>query len=145
MPTFREVKVRIESRIDELDEAGLTLGEPERAQTHAEGYFRFGDGGATLTYAEESEGGRISSELEISGDVITVRRTGAIESELRFAEGCEHSSLYSVPPYKFDVTVRARRVRHTLSDMGGQIDVLYNMSIGGAHKAVRMKIWIQAS
>lgn len=144
MPTFREVKIKIESRIDELDSAGLVMGEPERTVTDALGYFRFGDG-ATLTYTENGEGGEVSSEIEVSGDTVTVKRTGAIVSTLVFRQGEEHGSVYSVPPYRFDVTVRARRVRTELQSEGGAIDVLYDMNIGGADKAVRMRIWIQAS
>ena len=145
MPLFREVKVRIESHIDELDSAGLTMGEPERTETAAVGYFRYDGGDVTLTYSEDGEGGHVSSEIDLHGDTVTVRRTGDIESEMRFKEGEEHRSLYSVPPYKFDVAVLAKRVRHELTEQGGRIDVLYNMTIGGANKSVRMKIWIQAS
>ena len=71
-----------------------------------------------------------------------VKRSGAIESDLYFKEGESHSSIYSVPPYKFDATGRARRIRTELNDCGGRIDLLYNMKIGGAEKSARMKIWI---
>ena len=145
MPTFREVTIRIESRIEELDAAGLSMGEPEITSSRAVGYLRFGEGDTVLTYTESCEGGRVSTEITVSADTVTVARSGAIESVLRFREGEEHSSLYAIPPYKFDVKVLCRRMRCDLTDTGGTIDVLYNMSIGGADKAVRMKIWMQAS
>ncbi|MBQ8528114.1 MAG: DUF1934 domain-containing protein [Clostridia bacterium] len=144
MPTFREVNIKIESLIDELDSSGLTMGEPERTESAAVGYLRFGED-ATLTYTESGEYGSVVTELWASGDTVTVKRTGAIVSELRFTEGLTHTSLYEVPPYKFDVSVKARRVRVDLKSEGGVVDVLYDMDIGGARKAVRMKIWIQAS
>ena len=142
MTKITEVKIKIESAIENLDSAGLPEGDIERAATEAEGYLRYSDGEAVLTYCEESEGGRAESEIICRGAGVTVKRRGAIESELYFEEGKSHSSLYSVPPYKFDATVTARRVRVDLGADGGKIDLLYNMKIGGAEKSTRMKIWI---
>lgn len=145
MIKISEVKVKIESSIENLDASGLPEGDIERNTSEAEGFFRFSDEGATLTYAEENEGGRAESEI-IIGDAVRVVRHGAIESDMLFKEGETHSSIYSVPPYKFDATVRAKRVRIDINENGGKIDLLYSMKIGGAEKSARMKIWIlQAS
>lgn len=140
-----EVKIKIESTIENLDQAGLPEGDAERSVSEAEGFFRYSDGLCSLTYAEESEGGRCESEIISRDGHVTVKRRGAIESELYFEEGKSHSSIYSVPPYKFDATVYTKRVRTALDENGGSIDLLYNMKIGGAEKSARMKIWISPS
>lgn len=142
MTVINEVKIKIESTIENLDSAGLPEGDVERNASEAEGFLRFSDGKATLTYVEENEGGRAESEITCIDGGVTVCRRGAIESELYFKEGESHSSIYSVPPYKFDATVTTRRVRIDLTAEGGKIDLLYNMRIGGAEKSTRMKIWI---
>lgn len=145
MTKITEVKIRIESSIENLDSAGLVDGDVERNVEEAEGFYRYFDEGVTLTYATENEGGRAESEIILDGERVTVKRRGAIESELHFEEGVCHTSLYCVPPYKFDAAVTAKRIRLALNEDGGRIDLLYNMKIGGAEKSARMKIWISPS
>lgn len=139
---INEVIIKIESTIENLDSAGLPEGDVERNTVCADGFLRFSDGDATLTYTEENEGGRAESEITCRDGGVSVIRKGAIESELYFKEGESHSSIYSVPPYKFDATVTAKRVRVDVNADGGKIDLLYSMKIGGAEKSTRMKIWI---
>ncbi len=140
---IREADIRVKSKIEELDGAGLGMGTPEVNEISVSGFYYFGDGYARLTYTERGEGGEVNTEIISEGGAVTVRRCGAIESDIRFAVGVEHSSVYSVVPYKFDMTVVPKRVLCELSSVGGEIDLYYNMKIGGASKAVRMRIWIQ--
>ena len=143
---LKKVKLKIESVIDNLTPEGLPEGEPERAVSECLGSLRTDGARASLTYTEKSEGGDIRSEIICLEGQVTVIRSGAIESELCFIEGETHHSIYSVPPYKFDAAVRTKRVKVEISDNDGKIDLLYNMTVGGAEKAARMKIWIsQAS
>lgn len=142
MTKITEVKIKIESTIDNLDSAGLHEGEPEKNLTNAEGFFNYSESECILTYAEEGEGGRAESEIIISDGGVRVKRKGAIESDMYFKEGETSLSIYSVPPYKFDMSILAKRVRIELDENGGKIDLLYNMKIGGAEKSARMKIWI---
>ena len=141
-----KVKVKIESTIENLDPAGLVDGDAEKTLTEANGTYRYSEGEAFLNFNEESEGGKIRTEITCLGNSVTVRRDGAIESRMHFAEGESHRSLYIIPPYQFESTVTAKRVRVNLNADGGEIDLLYAMTIGGAGKNARMKIWIlQAS
>lgn len=142
MTVINEVNIKIESIIENLDNAGLPEGDAEKNASEATGFLKFSDNEATITYTEENEGGRAVSEIICRDGGVMVCRKGAIESELYFKDGESHSSIYSVPPYKFDAIVTARRVRVDLSADGGKIDLLYNMKIGGAEKSTRMKIWI---
>ena len=145
MPTAFPVKVRIESTIDNLDSAGLTVGDTERTEEHSDGYLMHSGGVYTLIYSTEGESGRADSEITVSGSSVRVKREGSVSSDFLFCSGEEHKSLYSVGPYKFDVTIKTGRVRLDLDERGGKIDILYSMNIGGADKAVRMKIWMQTS
>ena len=141
-----KVKVKIESTIENLDSAGLVDGDAEKTVTESNGTYRFGEGEAFLNFNEESEGGKIRTEITCLGNSVTVRRDGAIESRMHFSEGESHRSLYIIPPYQFESIVTAKRVRVNLTADGGEIDLVYRMNIGGADKNARMKIWIlQAS
>ncbi len=142
MAVIKEVSVKIESSIENLDASGLADGDAEKNTTDTQGFLHCRDGLILLTYCEKGEGGEVYSEILVKDGGVRVKRKGAIESDLYFEEGCEHKSLYSVPPYKFDACVTTRRIRNTLTEDGGMLDLFYNMKIGGADKSARMKIWI---
>jgi uncharacterized beta-barrel protein YwiB (DUF1934 family) len=140
-----ESKIKISSSISELDSSGLSVGEEEKTESEAVGFYHLFDEKILITYSENSEGGRIDSEIEISGDTVNVTRRGALDSRLVFEEGKTHSSLYKVPPYTFDAAVTTKKIRKNLTREGGSLDLFYKMSIGGADKAARMKIWISTN
>ena len=139
---LKKANIKIESTIDNLDSCGLPDGDSEKSVTEAEGSYRFSMDEAVITYKEIIEGTEISSRIAFIGNTVSVKRSGGIESHLFFREGETTTSLYSIPPYQFDAEVSAKRVRVNLTESGGTIDLIYNMKIGGAEKATRMKIWI---
>ena len=133
------------SVIDNLTASGIPDGEPEITETSASGFIHYKDDEITLTYTENGEGGRVFTDITVIGKAVTVKRRGAIESEMLFSEGVTHDSIYEVTPYKFDVTVTARKIRNSLTKDGGILDMFYNMKIGGADKSARMKITVTRS
>ena len=142
---FSKKSIKVRSKIEELDDRGFGMGSPEVNEISLVGDYFYSDELIKLNYTERGEQGEVKTEIFYEGGVVTVKRRGAIESEIRFAVGIEHSSVYSVAPYKFDMTVVPKRINAALSSGGGEIDLFYNMKIGGAGKAVRMRIWIQPS
>ena len=135
-------RIRVSSTIENLDSYGLVEGEREETSGAYPGLYEYEDGRARLEYEESGEGGTVRTVITLDGKKMTVERHGAVESCFEFEEGRVHESVYSVVPYSFDATVKARRIRTECTDEGGRIDLLYNMRIGGQDKAVRMKIWI---
>ena len=144
MPKIREAEIKIESVIENLDSAGLPEGEAERTSNCVSGFIHYTDEGILLTYSEDNDGAAVYSDVTYSDGEVWVKRRGALKSELFFKEGTEHSSIYEIPPYKFDATVKTRRIKASFSDEGGEISLFYNMKIGGAEKNARMRIWIRA-
>ena len=137
-----KVNIKIESIIDNLDSAGLPDGESEKTTSYVEGIYRCSGDEYRITYKEKNDGAVSESEIICIGGGVTVGRRGAIVSELYFKEGETHSSIYSIPPYKFDAELTARRVNVELGESGGRINLVYNMKIGGAEKTAIMRIWI---
>ena len=111
MPRIREAKIKIESVIENIDNAGLPDGESERNVIDVSGFIHYTDKGILLTYSEENEGATVYSDISYSDGEVWVKRHGALNSNLFFKEGAEHSSVYEVSPYKFDATVKTRRIR----------------------------------
>lgn len=142
MPKIEEVKLKIESVIENIGESGLSEGDAERTVTESDGFIHYTDEGILLTYSEKTDNGDVYSDITYADGEVWVKRRGALISELFFKEGVEHTSIYEIPPYKFDATVNTRKIRTNISDGGGQIALFYNMKIGGAEKSARMKIWI---
>ena len=140
MAIIKEMKFYISSTIDNLTPSGLTDGEPERNDISVEGFYKISDDGYEITYSEQTEGGRVVSDIIITESSVTVKRRGAVDSEMVFSEGLVHKSLYTVSPYSFDAEVLTKRIRSSLTKDGGKIDIFYNMKIGGADKAVKMRI-----
>lgn len=137
--------VRVSSVIENLDRHGLPEGDREQNGGEYQAEYFYADGKAVIRYSESGESGEVKTVIIADGAFVTVERHGAVNSRFEFRKGQSHSSLYQVPPYSFDTTVTARRVDVSLASAGGSVDLLYNMSIGGADKAVRMKIWISTN
>ena len=140
MAIIKEMKFYISSSIDNLTKEGLADGEPERNDITVEGFYKISDEGYEITYSEMTEGGKVVSDIVITASSVTVKRRGAVDSEMVFSEGLLHKSLYTVSPYSFDAEVLTKRIRNGLTKDGGRIDIFYNMKIGGADKAVKMRI-----
>ena len=95
-----------------------------------------------LSYEECGEGGKMFCDILIRGGRVTVSRRGALRSVLVFEEGKSYSSIYEIPPYKFDMNVTTKRMKCAIDKCGGIIDILYEMNLGGATKRARMKITV---
>ena len=143
MKTIKCVNVTVRSVIDNV-ENGLSVGDPEVTVISASGSLTAEGDVLTLQYAEEGEGQRPDVTLSYRNGGIILSRRGSVVVDLVFEEGEECRSVYSVPPYKFDMTVDTRRIRSTLSEDGGELQLIYNMNIGGQDKRVRMHISVVA-
>lgn len=142
----KEVNVKVLSVIESLDTAGLSCSDEEKTESSCVGYFHiYGDGAFLLTYAEKNEDQQVTTELKYENDTVTVKRYGSIESNMTFKEGTKDLSVYKIPPYSFDAEIFTKKIRASLSEDGGNIDLYYNMKIGGAERRARMKIWISTN
>ena len=51
----------------------------------------------------------------------------------------EEKSLYKLPPYAFDMTVKTKKLGISLTPFGGDIRISYLACIGGAEKTCEMR------
>ena len=94
----------------------------------------------TLTYTETTDGAKVYHRVTVAGDAVTVSRTGAVVSEIRFKVGETHTSLYRIPPYAFDMTVdtESLSVRHENGTLA--IALVFNSILGGSRQRTEMTI-----
>ena len=130
----------VNSVIDNLSDAGLPDGDPEINIFTTDGTLSVFDGGYLLRFTEVQEGGEAHTSLYITADNVRLVKSGAITSEMRFSDGEIFNTLYCVGPYSFDMTVRTKKIRNSLTEDGGELQLVYSMNVGGQEKNVRMKI-----
>jgi len=134
--------IRVESVIDNLGDDGLTESTERCDDTRP---ARIGEDKEKVIalYTEEGQGGRTDTRVTISEGEITVSRTGAITSIFVYKEGEVTESLYRIGSFAFDASIKTRKIRNNLTRPYGSVHILYDMTVGGAKKAVRMKITLR--
>ncbi len=140
MAIIKEKRIKISSVIENLTADGFVDGETEKTEINSEGFLKISDGKFEISYIEMTEGGRVISDIVIKDAAVSVKRRGAVESDMHFEAGVCHKSLYTVAPYSFDTEVATRKIRNKMTRDGGKVDIFYNMRIGGADKSVKMTI-----
>ena len=138
---LKKVNLNIKSYIDNLDDSASSVDNREVSEASHSGAMKLAAGELSLSYRENTEGGSVFSDILIhESGAVTVRRTGAIDSTLHFDTAEEFNTVYSLPPYKFDMNVKTERISNTLSIFGGSLEIEYLMTVGGAKKHVNMII-----
>ena len=135
-----KLSITVNSVIDNLSDAGLPDGEPEINIFTTDGTLALIDGGYLITFTEEQDGGSATTNLDVYEGGVRLVKSGAITSEMRFSEGEVWSTLYCVGPYSFDMVVRTKKIRNSVTECGGDLQLIYTMNVGGQEKNVRMKI-----
>ena len=136
---MKNVKREIDSIVEDMDDAGL-VENSDKTHSSAIGSMETDGEKITLSYTEKNDDSRVESEIVISEDSVSVKRSGSVKYDFLFSEGKTTSSLYSVPPYSFDTEIYTRRIRDELTSQGGRLTLIYDMTIGGAKKKTRMTI-----
>ena len=105
--------------------------EPEIIELVTEGTMQYGNGVWEISYEESDLTGLcgVTTTFCVHDDKIILKRTGKLNSQMIFAEGVSHDSLYQMEFGALMMTVCATRVMAQLSDEGGMIDIVYNIQI----------------
>ena len=145
MPQEIKLTLTVNSVIDNLDDAGLPDGDPEINIFTTVGDLTVSDKGMKLSFTEDCEGQKTVTTLFVINDKVTLGKRGAIESDITFHEGEIYKTVYKVGPYAFDMTVDTKRIRCNMTRLGGELQLIYSMNVGGQDKNVRMKITAKAN
>lgn len=104
---------------------------PETTKLVTEGVLRCEDGAVELSYDETELTGLTGTRttFRIEGARVILTRTGALESRMVFSVGQEEHSLYDVGYGALMIAVRAERIRSSVGENGGTLEVAYAISI----------------
>lgn len=106
--------------------------EPDSIELMTEGLLETTvDGGIILTYQESELTGLegTTTAFEIRGPKVTLTRTGGVNSQMVFEEGKQHTSLYETPFGELAIDIQTSRLRHSLTERGGLMDLRYSISV----------------
>lgn len=105
--------------------------EPEVIELVTEGILEDTDDGWRLSYEESDLTGMqgVMTTFLVQDGVITLIRSGKLNSEMVFRVGVSHDSLYQVEFGALMLTVCATKVESCITQEGGTIDVRYNIEI----------------
>ena len=71
----------------------------------------------------------VTTTFRVGPRGVVLKRTGNIENQMIFMEGRRHESLYRLDIGALMITVKATKVESALSELGGTIDIDYNIEI----------------
>ena len=92
---------------------------------------RDGAGGYIVSYAETELTGLegTTTRLHVDGGRVTLLREGNVNSQMVFEEGRRHLSMYETPYGALSIGVNTRRMRSTVDEAGGDLEIDYAIEI----------------
>lgn len=106
--------------------------EPDSIELMTEGtLMTTGEGGLLLSYQESALTGLegTTTTFEVRGPQVILSRTGSVNSQMVFEEGKQHTSLYETPFGELAIDVQTSRLRHSLTERGGLMDLRYSIAV----------------
>lgn len=92
---------------------------------------RDSSGGYTVSYQETELTGMegTTTKLHIDKGRATLLREGNVNSQMVFEEGRRHLSMYETPYGALSIGISTKRMRSTLGESGGDIEIDYAIEI----------------
>lgn len=105
---------------------------PEEMELVTAGTLKMdGAGGCTVSYQETELTGLegTTTRLHIQKGKVTLLREGSINSQMVFEEGRRYLSMYETPYGALSIGVNTRRMRSTVGEAGGDLEIDYAIEI----------------
>jgi uncharacterized beta-barrel protein YwiB (DUF1934 family) len=129
-----EVLLNIKGRQTHGDQSG-------DVELTTEGTFTMENGVFVISYDEsESEGEDVRTEIRVADGMVTMHKSGAVETEFIFEKGKTFVTNYQTPFGNLDVSLLPTLVEAKLQDACGSIELEYVMSIAGAQIVNRLNL-----
>ena len=105
--------------------------DPDATELMTEGSMVLTGDGMVLTYEESQLTGMegTTTTFEVKGPRVTLTRSGAVNSQMVFEEGRQHTSLYETPFGELSVDIQTGRLRHNLTERGGIMEIQYSIAV----------------
>ena len=120
--------------------------EPDVMELVTEGtWSRRADGRQTISYKETELTGLegTTTSVHIDGPKVILERKGSVNSQMVFEVGRKHLSMYETPYGSLSVGIDTRRMKNTLDEGGGELEIAYAIEIDNlvaGHSLLRMNV-----
>ena len=123
MTSFEENKlpvllsIRGEQYFDGID--------PDETELMTEGTMALTEDGMVLSYEESELTGMegTTTTFEVKGPRVTLTRSGAVNSQMVFEEGRQHTSLYETHFGELSVDIQTSEMKHNLYEQGRLMEI----------------------
>ena len=117
------LSIRGEQYFDDID--------PDASELMTEGTMALTEDGIVLSYEESELTGMegTTTTFEVKGPRVTLTRSGAVNSQMVFEEGRQHTSLYETPFGELSVDIQTSELKHNLSERGGLMEIKYSIAV----------------
>ena len=117
------LSIRGEQYFDDID--------PDATELMTEGTMALTEDGIVLSYEESELTGMegTTTTFEVKGPRVTLTRSGAVNSQMVFEEGRQHTSLYETPFGELSVDIQTSELKHNLSERGGPMEIKYSIAV----------------
>ena len=105
--------------------------DPDETELMTEGTMALTEDGMVLSYEESELTGMegTTTIFEVKGPRVTLIRSGAVNSQMVFEEGRQHTSLYETPFGELSVDIQTSELKHNLSERGGLMEIKYSIAV----------------
>ncbi len=106
--------------------------EPNVTELMTDGVLEPTPEGLSLSYEESALTGMegTTTTFQIAGPQVRLIRSGAVNSQMVFEEGLQHTSLYETPFGELSVDIHTSRLRHDLTaQSGGDLEIRYAIAV----------------
>ena len=117
------LSIRGEQYFDDID--------PDATELMTEGTMALTEDGIVLSYEESELTGMegTTTTFEVKGPRVTLTRSGAVNSQMVFEEGRQHTSLYETPFGELSVDIQTSELKHNLSERVGLMEIKYSIAV----------------
>ena len=105
--------------------------DPDGTELMTDGTMTVSPEGIDLTYEETELTGMAgtTTTFRIRDGRVTLLRTGAINSQMIFEEGKQHTSLYATMFGDMSIDIQTSRLRHNITERGGVMEIRYTIAV----------------
>ena len=105
--------------------------EPDSMELMTEGTMTVTPEGISFSYEESALTGMegTTTTFEVREPQVILTRSGAVNSQMIFEEGRQHTSLYETPFGELTVDIQTSRLRHNLTGGGGLMEIKYSIAV----------------
>ncbi len=95
-----------------------------------------------VLYKTDNNGNKISTVIKLDGNKITIKRKGAVSSDMTYSIGAKRSFTYALPFGTVEMEIETGRIFSNLAENGGVIELVYTLTAQGEKYFNNMKITV---